>query len=219
MPAFVHFKTGAGLAMKLLFDLFPVILFFVTFHYAGQNPEMSVELAARFLGEVKPEQAPILLATVVVMLATLAQIVYARLRHGKVEKILLLSFALVAAFGSLTLILQNDAFIKWKLTVLYWAIAFSMSVAALRKRNAMRLMLSGQIELPEKVWLRLNLSWIGFLVFMGALNLFVAYRYPTETWVNFKLFGGMGLSLLFVLAQGVYLSRFLKEDDDVKPHA
>ncbi|MDR0673640.1 MAG: septation protein A [Zoogloeaceae bacterium] len=204
--------------MKFLFDLFPVILFFATFHYAGRNPDMSVELAGRFLGEVDPAQAPILLATVVVILATLAQIVYIRLRHGKVEKMLLLSFALVTAFGGLTLLLQNEAFIKWKLTVVYWVMASSMGVAALHKRNAMRLMLSGQIELPEAIWLRLNLAWIVFFIFMGALNLFVAYRYPTETWVNFKLFGGMGLLLLFVLAQGIYLSRYVKEDD-AKPNA
>ncbi|MDR1349988.1 MAG: septation protein A [Zoogloeaceae bacterium] len=198
--------------MKFLFDLFPVILFFVTFRYTHQHSDMANELAGRFLGEVNPAQAPILLATVVVILATLAQIIYVRLRHGKVERMLLLSFALVAAFGGLTLLLQDDNFIKWKPTVLYWVMAVSMTVAALCKRNALRLMLSEKIELPETAWLRLNFAWIGFFVFMGALNLFVAYRYPTEVWVDFKLFGGMGLLLLFALAQGVYLSRFIKED-------
>ncbi|MDR0737426.1 MAG: septation protein A [Zoogloeaceae bacterium] len=204
--------------MKFLFDLFPIILFFVTFHLARQYPDMSTEWAGRFLGEVNPAQAPILLATMVVILTTLAQIVYVLLRRGKVEKMLLLSFALVTAFGGLTLILQNDTFIKWKPTVLYWIIAASMSVAVLYKRNAMRLMLADKIELPETIWLQLNFAWIGFFVFMGALNLFVAYRYPTEIWVNFKLFGGMGLLLLFALAQGICLSRYIKEDD-AKPHA
>jgi intracellular septation protein len=204
--------------MKFLFDLFPVILFFVAFHYMGQHPDMANELAVRFLGAANPAQAPILLATVVVILATLAQIVYVLLRRGKVEKMLLLSFALVTAFGSLTLLLRDDNFIKWKPTMLYWVIAVSMSIAALRKRNAMRLMLADKIDLPEAIWLRLNFAWIGFLLFMGALNLFVAYRYPTEIWVNFKLFGGIGLLLLFALAQGVYLSRYIKEDE-TKPHA
>jgi intracellular septation protein len=206
--------------MKFLFDLFPVILFFVTFHYTQQQPDLSAEWAARLLGTVDPAQAPVLLATMVVIPATLVQVVYALLRHGKVEKMLLLSLVLVSFFGGLTLLLQDNTFIKWKPTVLYWLMATAMALAALRKRNAMRLMLSEQLELPEVVWLRLNLAWIGFLVFMGALNLFVAYRYPTETWVNFKLFGGMGLLLLFALAQGIYLSRFLKEDDteSAKPH-
>ncbi|MDR2365600.1 MAG: septation protein A [Zoogloeaceae bacterium] len=205
--------------MKLLFDLFPVILFFVAFHYAQQRPDMAAEWVGRFLGEtMNPAQAPILLATVVVMLAALLQIAYVLLRHGKVEKMLLLSFALVIGFGGLTVLFQNETFIKWKPTALYWAMAASMSIAALCKRNAMRLMLSDKIDLPKAVWLRLNFAWIGFFLFMGALNLFVAYRYPTEIWVNFKLFGGMGLLLLFALAQGVYLSRFIKEDA-ADPHA
>jgi intracellular septation protein len=198
--------------MKFLFDLFPVILFFIAFKYTHQNPEQAANWASRLLGDVDPTQAPILLATIVVMLATVLQIAYVWLRHGKVGKNLLLSLALVVAFGSLTLILHNETFIKWKPTVLYWVMAGSMSVATLFKRNAMRLMLADQIELPEAVWLRLNFAWIGFFVFMGTLNLFVAYRYSTETWVDFKLFGGMGLLLLFALAQGIYLSRFIKDE-------
>jgi intracellular septation protein len=208
MPLFVSFPAR----MKFLFDLFPVILFFATFRYTNQRPDMATEWAERLLGAVDPAQAPILLATVVAILAAVAQIAYALLRHGRVEKMLLHSFVLIVSFGGLTLLFQNETFIKWKPTALYWTIAVSMCIAAFCRRNAMRLMLSDKIELPEAVWLRLNFAWIGFLVFMGALNLFVAYRYPTEIWVDFKLFGGMGLLLLFALAQGVYLSRFIKED-------
>jgi intracellular septation protein len=198
--------------MKSLFDLFPILLFFITYKYTNRNPEQAVDWASRLLGDaINPAQTPILLATIVVMLATVAQITYVRLRRGKVGKPLLLSLALVIAFGGLTLVLRNDLFIKWKPTVLYWIMASSMTVATFFKRNAMRLMLSDQIELPESVWLRLNFAWIGFFVCMGALNLFVAYRYSTATWVDFKMFGGMGLLLLFVVAQGLYLSRFIKD--------
>lgn len=200
--------------MKFLFDLFPVILFFAAFRYTHQNPEQAADWAGRLLGNVNPAQAPILLATIVVMLATLVQIIFVRLRYGKVEKMLLLSLGLVVVFGSMTLIFQNEAFIKWKFTVLYWAMAVSMSIAALCKRNAMRLMLSDKVELPEEVWLRLNLAWIGFFACVGCLNLFVAYRYSTEVWMNFKMFGVMGLMLLFILAQGVYLSRFIKDEPE-----
>ncbi|MDR3054495.1 MAG: septation protein A [Zoogloeaceae bacterium] len=198
--------------MKFLFDLFPVILFFATFKYTHKNPEQAADWAGRLLGDVSPAQAPILLATIVVMLATLAQIIFARLRYGKVEKMLSLSLGLVVVFGGMTLIFQNAAFIKWKFTLLYWAMAVSMSIAALCKRNAMRLILSDKVDLPEEAWLRLNLAWIGFFAFVGCLNLFVAYRYSTDIWMNFKIFGVMGLMLLFIIAQGVYLARFIKDE-------
>lgn len=198
--------------MKLLFDLFPVILFFVSFKYAGNHQELAAEWISPLIGSITPAQAPILLATVVVILATLAQIGWVYWRHGKVERMLWISLALVVVFGSMTLIFRNDAFIKWKPTVLYWIMAGGMVSAILFKKNAVRLMLQDKLELPENIWVRLNLAWISFFIAMGGLNLFVAYSYPTDIWVNFKLFGGMGLLLLFIVAQGAYLSRHIKEE-------
>jgi intracellular septation protein len=124
------------------------------------------------------------------------------------------SLAIIAVFGGATLLLQDETFIKWKPTVLYWLFGVVLAGAALAGRNLIRLMLSKQMQLPDPVWSRLNLSWIGFFVFMGALNLYVAYNFSTDNWVNFKLFGGMGLMLLFVLAQAVVLSRFVDEKDE-----
>ncbi|MCL2635115.1 MAG: septation protein A [Betaproteobacteria bacterium] len=201
--------------MKLLFDLFPVILFFGAFKYAEKQPELAADWVAALLGaaSVSPQVAPILLATVVVIAATFIQIAWVRLRHGRVDKMLWFSLALVVVFGGLTLAFQNEMFIKWKPTILYWAFAGSMAFAGLvMKKNAIRGMLGEQMNLPAAVWNRLNLSWIAFFAGMGALNLIVAFNFSTDVWVNFKLFGGMGLMLLFILAQGMLLAKYVEED-------
>ncbi len=200
--------------MKLLFDLFPVILFFATFKYYGSNPEGAADLVGSLLGSavLDVKQAPILLATVVVIVATMAQIAWVHLRHGKVDKMLWVSLALVTVFGGMTLIFQDETFIKWKPTILYWVFAGSMAFAALvLKKNPIKAMLGEQLTLPDPVWGKVNLSWIAFFAFMGALNLFVAFNFPTDTWVTFKLFGGMGLLLLFVLGQGLMLSKYVED--------
>jgi len=201
--------------MKLLFDLFPVILFFATFKYAEKSPELAADWMGSLLGFVPDDakMAPILLATVVVIVATVAQIVWVHFRHGKVDKMLWVSLVLVAFFGGLTLAFQNEAFIKWKPTILYWVFASSMAFSAyVLKKNAIKAMLGEQLTLPEPVWARVNLSWIAFFLTMGALNLFVAFNFSTDTWVNFKLFGGMGLMLVFVLGQGMLLSKYVEEE-------
>ena len=200
--------------MKLLFDLFPVILFFATFKYAEKSPELAASWMGSLLGFVPDDikLAPILLATIVVIAATVAQIIWVHFRHGKVDKMLWISLVLVVVFGGMTLAFQNEAFIKWKPTILYWVFAGSMAFSALiLKKNPIKAMLGEQLTLPEPVWGRVNLSWIAFFLFMGALNLIVAFNFPTDTWVNFKLFGGMGLLLLFVLGQGLLLSKYVEE--------
>jgi intracellular septation protein len=200
--------------MKLLFDLFPVILFFATFKYYGSNPEGAAALVASLLGSavLDVKQAPILLATIVVIVATMAQIAWVHFRHGKVDKMLWVSLVLVTVFGGMTLIFQDETFIKWKPTILYWAFAGSMAFAALvLRKNPIKAMLGEQMTLPEPVWGKVNLSWIAFFLFMGVLNLIVAFNFPTDTWVNFKLFGGMGLLLLFVLGQSLMLSKYVED--------
>ncbi len=200
--------------MKLLFDLFPVILFFITFKYSEKNPEAAASWVTTLLGSaaVDIKQAPILLATIVVIVATVAQIAWVHFRHGKVDKMLWVSLVLVVVFGGMTLIFQDETFIKWKPTILYWVFAGSMAFAALvLKKNPIKAMLGEQLTLPEPVWGKINLSWIAFFLFMGALNLIIAFNFPTDTWVNFKLFGGMGLLLLFVLGQGLMLSKYVED--------
>lgn len=200
--------------MKLLFDLFPVILFFVTFKQAEKSPELAAGWLTGLLGggAIDPHQAPILLATLVVIGATVAQIAWVRLRHGKVDKMLWISLGLVSVFGGMTLIFHDETFIKWKPTILYWVFAASMLFSEwVLKKNPVRAMLGEQIELPATLWRRLTWAWIGFFTGMGLLNLYVAYHFSTDTWVNFKLFGGMGLLFAFVLAQGFVLSKYIED--------
>ncbi len=201
--------------MKLLFDLFPVILFFAAFKYSEKHPEQAADWIGALLGSaaVDVKIAPILLATVVVIVATIVQIAWVHFRHGKVDKMLWVSLVLVVVFGGMTLAFQNEAFIKWKPTILYWVFGASMAFSALvLKKNAIKAMLGEQLTLPEPVWGRVNLAWIGFFVAMGALNLFVAFNFSTDAWVNFKLFGGMGLMFAFVLGQGMMLSKYIEEE-------
>jgi len=175
--------------MKFLFDLFPVLLFFVAFKLAD-----------------------IYVATGVAIGASVLQVAWLKLRGKRVDPMLWASLAIIGVFGGATLLLQNETFIKWKPTVLYWLFAAVLATSALVfRRNLIRSMLSEQMQLPDAVWSRLNLSWAGFFAFMGAANLYVAYNYSTDLWVNFKLFGGIGLMLLFILAQSVFLAKYVAE--------
>ena len=151
------------------------------------------------------------MATLVVIVATLAQIGFLLARGRKVDLMLWVSLALVVVLGGATVWFHNETFIKWKPSMLYWAmgLAFWISQAVFRK-NLLQALMGEQLELPAAVWQRLNFAWIAFFAMMGLLNLYVAYSFSTAVWVNFKLFGGLGLMLLFTLAQGVYLSRHIK---------
>lgn len=200
--------------MKLLFDLLPVILFFGAYKLAGGNPEASQQFAATWLGDgISAGQAPILLATAVAILATFGQIAWVWLRHRKVDTMLWVSLGIITVFGGATLFFHNPTFIKWKPTALYWLFAVVLAVSDLAlRRNLIRKILEAQVRLPDGVWTRLNLAWATFFALMGVLNLYVAYSFSEEMWVNFKLFGGMGLMLVFVVAQGFYLSRHITEE-------
>jgi intracellular septation protein len=199
--------------MKFLFDLLPVLLFFAAYKFAGASPDASHELVLRVLGDnISASQAPILVATAVAIVATIGQVLWLIARGRKVEVMLWISLGIIVVFGGATIYLHDATFIKWKPTVLYWMFALTLGVSALfLKRNLIRKLMQPQMELPDAVWSRLNASWIGFFVVMGILNLYVAYTYSEETWVDFKLYGGMGLMFLFVLAQGFMLSRHIEE--------
>jgi len=205
--------------MKLLFDLFPVVLFFVAYSLGKRAPETAAAAVGGALGavglgsQVGLDQAPILLATAVAILATVGQVAWLLARGREVDKMLWISLGIIVVMGGATLWLRDPSFIKWKPTVLYWAFAAVLLGAEfLFARNLIRAMMERQITLPDAVWARLNLSWGGFFILMGALNLFVAYNFSESTWVNFKLFGGIGLMLAFVLAQGLFLARFVQNE-------
>jgi intracellular septation protein len=174
--------------MKLLFDLFPVLLFFLAFQWWG-----------------------IFVATAVAIAASCAQIGWLALRGRKIDRMLWASLAIIVVFGGLTLVLRDKTFIQWKPTVLYWLFGAVLAGGALGGRNLIRSMLSEQVQLPEPVWTRLNWSWVAFFAFMGAANLYVAYNFSESAWVNFKLFGGMGLMLAFVVAQAALLARYVED--------
>jgi intracellular septation protein len=159
----------------------------------------------------------VLLATVVVILATLAQVAWIVARGRKVDMMLWVSLALVVVLGGATIWFHSETFIKWKPSVLYWVMGMSLWLSQLLfRKNLLRLLLGEQLQLPDAVWQRLNGAWVGFFGVMGLLNLWVAYSFSTDAWVNFKLFGGIGLMLLFTLAQGLYLSRYLPDESSPK---
>jgi len=178
--------------MKFLFDILPVLLFFVAYKLAD-----------------------IFVATAVAIGTTALQIGWTWHRHRKVDTMLWVSLAVIVVFGGATMALQDETFIKWKPTVLYWLFAAILIIAqAGFGKNLIHSMLQGQVTLPHQAWVKLNLSWIGFLLFMGLANLYVAYNFSTDVWVNFKLFGGMGLMLLFVLAQGLMLAKYIEPEEE-----
>ncbi|HZW11926.1 MAG TPA: septation protein A [Noviherbaspirillum sp.] len=204
--------------MKFLFDLFPVILFFSMFKWGESNPEAAQALAQQYMsglvsgGAVTGAQAPIMLATAIAILATFGQIAYLKIRGRKVDTMLWLSLAIITLFGGATIYFHNETFIKWKPTVLYWCFGAALLVSqVLVGKNLIRLMMEKQIALPDAVWQRLSLSWAGFFGAMGVINLYVAYNFPTAFWVNFKLFGFMGLMLAFVIGQSLFLSKYVKD--------
>jgi intracellular septation protein len=177
--------------MKFLFDIFPVVLFFIAYKVYD-----------------------IYVATAVAIAATFLQIGWTWLRHRKIDNLLWVSLAVIVVFGGATLLLQDETFIKWKPTVLYWLFAAVLAVAVLAfRRNLIRAMMESQVTLPDIVWGRLLASWIGFFAFMGALNIIVAYNFSTDAWVNFKLFGGIGLMLAFIVLQALMLARHLEKAD------
>ena len=177
--------------MKLLFDMFPVILFFIAY-----------------------KMGDIFLATGVAIAASLAQIVWLKMRRHPVENMQWVSLGIIVVFGGMTLILHDETFIKWKPTVLYALFAAALLVGRyLMGRNLITAMMGKQVRLPEPVWDRLNIAWVLFFIVLGVLNLVFAFRFSTDVWVNFKLFGSLGLTVLFVIAQAFYFSRHVLEDE------
>ena len=212
--------------MKLLLDFLPIVLFFGTFKYAEAHAQWAADFATRHFGflvsggTVGATEGPVLLATLMVIVATAAQIVFLLATRRRIDLMLWVSLGLVVVLGGATVWFHNETFIKWKPSVLYWAmaLAFWISQAAFG-RNLPQAVMGEQLDLPTALWRRLNTAWIVFFAALGVVNLYVAYNYSTDTWVTFKLFGIMGMIVLFVLAQSVYLSRHVKHGDDGAPAA
>ena len=176
--------------MKFLFDLLPVILFFVAF-----------------------ELADIYWATGVAIATSIVQIGWLKLSGKPVDRMQWAGLAIIVVFGGMTLIFHDETFIKWKPTVLYGAFAAALLISQFALgRNLIESMMGKQIKLAAPIWTRLSVAWALFFVFLGVLNIFIAYHYPTDIWVKFKLFGSFGLTLAFVVLQAIYLGRHVQQD-------
>ena len=182
--------------MKFLFDLFPIILFFIAFKFGD-----------------------IYTATIVAMVATIGQILWVYYRHRKIDAMQWVSLVMILVFGSLTIFLHDKTFIQLKPTALYWLFASVLFISSeFFQKNWIQVLMGKQVTLKEKnahsVWRQLNRAWAAFFFVMGALNLYIAFEYSEEAWVNFKLFGSTGLLVVFVIIQGVWLSRHMEQPSE-----
>ena len=177
--------------MKVLSDLLAVILFFLAYTFTKD----------------------IFLATAVAIVIGVIQAAIMWWKHKKLDTMQWVSLVLIVVLGGATILFQNDSFIKWKPTALFWFGALALLIGHLFKKNALKSMMGKEIQLPNIVWQRLIIIWVVFLVFMGIVNIVVAYTFSQEFWVNYKLFGSMALMFLFILGQGVYLSRYLSQEN------
>ncbi|WP_455200977.1 septation protein A [Kaarinaea lacus] len=174
--------------MKFLVDFFPVLLFFVAYKVYDIYVATAVAIAAAFI-----------------------QVGIHYFKHKKFEKSHLITLAILVVFGGATILLQDEMFIKWKPSVVNWIFAAAfLGSQFIGSKTIVERMMSKSVTLPSAIWLKLNMSWVIFFVALGIINLFVVYNFDTDTWVNFKLFGMMGLTIMFVIAQAIYMSRHME---------
>lgn len=174
--------------MKFLFDYIPLILFFIVYRWQG-----------------------IYAATSVLMLGYTLQIALLKLLGRPVTKTQWILCAAVLLFGGMTLLFRDDLFIKWKVSIVNWLFAFILLISQwIFKKNLIQQMLGKEIKLPERIWQRLNVAWAGFFASLGAVNLYIAYHFDQATWVNFKVFGVLGLTFIFAIGTAVYLAKHVK---------
>jgi len=191
--------------MKFLFDFFPVLLFFIVFKSYDDQVEGMVA------------------ATAALIVATIVQITYNWLRHKKIEKMHIITLVLVILFGGATIYFKEPQFLIWKVTIANWlfAIVFYASHFIGTKTPLVRRMMQANISMPDQAWHHLSLSWIFFFVLTGVINLLVAHFFSFDIWVDFKLFGILGLTLIFVIVQGIFLSKHITgnsaESEETKP--
>lgn len=178
--------------MKFLFDYFPIICFFVAYKFSN-----------------------IYTATAVTIGASLVQLTVYWLIHRRFESLHTLTFVFIVLLGGSTLLFHKDIFIKWKPSVIYWIFAITLLFSQFfSKKSVLERMLSDKITLSVKIWKRLNLSWAIFFILMGFLNLYVVYHFDTNAWVNFKLFGTLGITILFIIIQALYMARYMENKKD-----
>mgnify|MGYP001357138589 FL=1 len=183
--------------MKFLFDFFPLVAFLIAF-YIPEDREQGVYLGVQ-----------------VMIVATLIQIIAYWLFTRKFEKMHVITLILTVVLGGATLLLKDVRFFKWKPTAVNWIFALVfIGSQFIGKKPIIRRMMDHAISVPDEIWTKLNLAWAGFFIFAGTINLYVAYNFSTEFWVNFKVYGLLGLTFIFAIAQAVYMSRYIKEEKE-----
>ncbi|HSX21036.1 MAG TPA: septation protein A [Gammaproteobacteria bacterium] len=171
--------------IKLLLDFLPIALFFAAYKYFN-----------------------LMVATQVAIAASLVQLIWLRISTGKIQKVNLISFLSILILGSATLLLKNDIFVKWKPTVVYWALAIGLFVSQIiGNKPFIQRLGETSVSLPDRIWRQLNISWTSFFAVLGLINLYVVYNFSTTIWVNFKLFGTLGLTIVFIVLQSIYMAK------------
>ncbi len=210
---------GYIITMKFLIDFFPVVLFFVAYKFFGDLPPQWIEMANQLpfvsISPDEPKDA-IYFATVVIILSTIIQNIAHRLIFKKLEKMHLISLGILIAFGTLTLAFKDPLFIKWKVSVFNWVFAVVIIGSQfIGSKSLIERMMAHAIDVPKKIWKKVNFSWGVFFALVGFVNIYVAYSYSEETWVDFKLFGVLGMTFVFMVAQGIYLAKHAEPDEEV----
>lgn len=188
--------------MKMLFDFFPIIVFFAAFKLSDNNMVIATEAG---------------------IAATVLQVAIFWLKHRRFEKMHLITLVLISVFGGITIALEDSFYIKWKTTILEWVFALVfLGSQYFGKRNLVERMMGAAIRAPAHVWKKLNYAWVVFFILMGFINLYVIYNFDDEAWVNFKTFGMLGMTIVFVILQSIYVTRhaeteFIEQDAAGKP--
>ncbi len=191
--------------VKLLSDFFPIIFFFAAFKYGESNPSFAVDILQTFMSAVDPAQAPVLLATLVAIVCTFIQVGLKYARGTKPEPALWISLVIIVVFGSLTLWLHNEWFIKCKPTILYWVFALILGYSLVTGKLFIKRLMGKELTIPDAKWKTAEAACIVFLFLVGIANLLVAYFFPTDVWVNFKLFGLMALTFIFTIGLAFWI--------------
>lgn len=204
--------------MKFFLDFFPVLLFFLVYKFFGDIPPDLINMANNLpVVEVNPEEPrdAIYFATLVLILATILQNIIHYLLYGKLEKMHLISLGILIAFGSLTLAFKDPLFIKWKVSIFNWFFgAAIIGSQFIGKKPLIERMMAQAISVPPKIWRRVNMSWGLFFILVGVVNIYVAYNYSEDTWVDFKLFGVLGMTFVFMIIQGIYLAKYALPEEE-----
>ncbi|MCK4841481.1 MAG: septation protein A [Methylococcales bacterium] len=177
--------------MKQLLEFIPIILFFITFKLYD-----------------------IYTATAVVIVATIIQVGITWFKYKKVEAMQWITLGLILVMGGATLYLQDEQFIKWKLTIIEWLFGFAFLGSHFAKKTFVERMMGANLELPATIWKKLNLMWATFFISVGFINIYVMQNYDTEDWVTFKTFGVPGLMLVFIVLQMIFIYKYIPNTEE-----